>query len=77
MRSASNNNKTPGLDLENGVGENSINYWEAKGMYCRPASTSGFPVIIMPIGEINGLSIGIQIIGRPNEEEKLFNAANI
>ncbi|MFV2016879.1 MAG: amidase family protein, partial [Candidatus Heimdallarchaeota archaeon] len=49
-----------------------INYWKALGQYCIPFSISGFPVVTMPIGMINGLPVGVQVIARKNEDFKLL-----
>ncbi len=54
----------------------SLNYWVANGMYCRPTSVSGFPTITIPIGMIDGFPVGMQIIGKPDEENHLFEVVS-
>jgi Asp-tRNA(Asn)/Glu-tRNA(Gln) amidotransferase A subunit family amidase len=56
--------------------ERSLNYWVANGMYCRPVSVSGFPTITLPIAMIDGLPLGIQVVGKPDGEDRLFEIAN-
>lgn len=41
----------------------------------RPFSLSGHPAISVPIGEINGLPVGLQIIGARFDEETVFQVA--
>lgn len=52
-----------------------LNYWVANGMYCRPGSASGFPVITIPLNMVDGLPVGIQILGKPGEDQLLLAIA--
>ncbi len=46
-------------------------------IYTVSANLAGLPAISIPHGEVEGLPIGLQIIGRPFEEDKLFEIAKI
>jgi len=37
---------------------------------------AGLPAISIPVGKVGNLSVGLQIIGKPFEEEKIFDLAN-
>lgn len=37
-------------------------------MYAAPVSLAGLPAVSVPFGESDGLPVGIQIVGRPNDE---------
>ncbi|HYJ44997.1 MAG TPA: amidase family protein, partial [Pyrinomonadaceae bacterium] len=55
----------------------SVSVFRAFG-YARAANVLGFPSVAVPAGKSReGLPIGIQIIGRPFEEETLLAAASI
>ncbi len=44
--------------------------------HCMPINVAGFPAISVPAGySQNGLPIGLEIVARPWEEDKLFNMA--
>jgi len=46
--------------------------------YSRAANVLGFPAVVIPVGRSSaGLPIGVQIIGRPFEEETVLAAAKI
>ncbi len=38
---------------------------------------AGLPALSLPCGEVNNLPVGLQIIGKPFEEEKIFEIAKI
>ncbi|WP_159097902.1 amidase [Aminobacter sp. MSH1] len=45
-------------------------------LFTRPASYLGLPALTMPIGlDQAGLPVGIQLVGRPNEEWRIFKVA--
>jgi aspartyl-tRNA(Asn)/glutamyl-tRNA(Gln) amidotransferase subunit A len=46
-------------------------------IYTTPASLAGLPAISVPCGEVNGLPIGLQIIGPQFYDEFIFNVAQI
>jgi aspartyl-tRNA(Asn)/glutamyl-tRNA(Gln) amidotransferase subunit A len=46
-------------------------------IYTTPANLAGLPAISVPCGEINGLPIGLQIIGSQFYDEFIFNVAQI
>lgn len=59
------------------VSGQTISIFRAFG-YSRAANVLGFPALSLPAGRTdNGLPIGIQIIGRPFEEETVLAAASI
>lgn len=59
------------------VNGQSISVFRAFG-YSRAANVLGFPAVAVPVCKSEeGLPIGIQIIGRPNEEETILAAASI
>jgi len=39
-----------------------------------PVNLAGLPALSLPVGEIEGLPVGLQIISEPFEEEKIFEA---
>ena len=44
-------------------------------LYTVLANLTGLPALSLPMGFSNGLPCGIQIIGRPLEEGRIFNLA--
>jgi amidase len=38
---------------------------------CRPFNLSGHPAIVLPMGELNGRPIALQLVGRRGEDERL------
>lgn len=40
-----------------------------------PVNLAGLPSISVPCGEENGRPIGLQIVGKPFDEQKLYNVA--
>jgi Asp-tRNA(Asn)/Glu-tRNA(Gln) amidotransferase A subunit family amidase len=44
--------------------------------YTRPFNINGFPAISIPCGFSDGLPVGLQIAGRPFEEETVLRAAH-
>jgi aspartyl-tRNA(Asn)/glutamyl-tRNA(Gln) amidotransferase subunit A len=52
-------------------------FWAAYPRFTRPFSYVGLPVLALPIGfAASGVPIGCQLVGRPNEEERLLAAAH-
>lgn len=56
--------------------ESSMSTWEYKA-YSYIVNVSGYCAASVPIGFVNGLPVGLQIIGRPNEEDLVLRAARV
>lgn len=59
------------------INGNSVNYWKALVSYTTPFSVSGHPVLTMPVGMINGLPIGAQLIGKRWRDEQLLEIGRV
>ena len=46
-------------------------------LYTVSVNLAGFPALSLPVGEIKGLPVGLQIIGKEFEENKIFEVAKI
>jgi aspartyl-tRNA(Asn)/glutamyl-tRNA(Gln) amidotransferase subunit A len=58
------------------VGDQKLNVVALLTQYTRPFNLNGFPAITVPCGfSDQGLPIGLQLAGRPFEEEKVLQAA--
>jgi aspartyl-tRNA(Asn)/glutamyl-tRNA(Gln) amidotransferase subunit A len=58
------------------VGKEKLNVVSLLTQYTRPFNLNGFPAITVPCGfSDRGLPIGLQLAGRPFEEEKVLQAA--
>lgn len=53
-----------------------VSYWKAIVPYCTPFSVSGHPVVTIPIGLIEDLPVGVQVVGK-NDLELLQCAKKI
>ena len=42
--------------------------------YSRPFNVTGFPALTVPCGLVEGLPVGLQLVGRPFDESTLLNA---
>jgi aspartyl-tRNA(Asn)/glutamyl-tRNA(Gln) amidotransferase subunit A len=52
-------------------------FWAAYPRFTRPFSYVGLPVLALPCGfAANGVPIGCQLVGRPQDEERLLAAAH-
>ncbi|HWI37629.1 MAG TPA: amidase [Burkholderiales bacterium] len=52
-------------------------FWAAYPRFTRPFSYVGLPVLALPCGfAASGVPIGCQLVGRPNEEQRLLAAAH-
>jgi aspartyl-tRNA(Asn)/glutamyl-tRNA(Gln) amidotransferase subunit A len=46
-------------------------------IYTVPINLAGLPAVSVPCGEIDGLPVGLQIIGKAFEDKKILNIANL
>lgn len=53
-----------------------MNYWLANGQYSRLSSVTGYPSLVIPIDEIDGIPVGVQILGSRNEDTSLLDMGN-
>ena len=44
-------------------------------LYTIPVNLAGLPAVSIPAGEINGLPVGLQVIGKYGEDEKIWAVA--
>jgi amidase len=66
--------RKPGKDIQ--VDGRPGSYFSGTAGYTTPFSLSGQPVVVIPIGLSNaGLPIGIQVVGRRWQDERLLNVA--
>ena len=42
-----------------------------------PANITGNPAVSIPVGQVDGLPVGMQVIGRHHEEQALLDLARI
>ena len=68
-----NFDKSP-IKIQNEFGE--IKYWKTQS-YTSILSLVGNPIVVLPIGMIGHLPVGIQVIGRRNEDEMLLERCKI
>lgn len=45
-------------------------------LFCAPVSLAGLPSLCLPVGEVDQLPVGLQLVGRPFSEEMLIGAAS-
>ncbi len=48
-----------------------VPYWRATIEYCVPFSVIGYPIVTLPIGFVNELPVGVQVIGTRWKDEEL------
>jgi amidase len=54
-----------------------VNYWRAIG-HTAPFNFTGHPVVVVPVGrDAEGLAIGVQVVGKRWDEERLLGIARI
>lgn len=58
-----------------GVTKGQAMYGEMADILAEPAAAAGLPAITVPCGNISGLPVGIQIIGKQFDEAKILNVA--
>ena len=59
------------------VGDKSVNVISLLTQYTRPFNLNGFPAITVPCGfSDDGLPLGLQLVGRPFDEETVLRAAH-
>ncbi len=65
---------TPGVAFKIGQLSSPLEYY-LQDIYTIPANLAGLPAISLPMGKINGLPIGLQIMSNRFEDEKLLRIA--
>jgi amidase len=54
-----------------------VNYWDV-GSHCVPSNLTGHPAVVIPLGQDQkGLPIGVQVVGRRWDEERLLVIAQL
>ena len=43
--------------------------------FVQPLALLGYPIVVVPVTDIGGVPVGVQLMGRPFEEQKLLRAA--
>lgn len=64
----------PCVALDVGESSNSAMFGEMMDVLNEPSCIAGVPGVSVPCGFYNGLPVGVQIMGRMNEESKIFGA---
>jgi amidase len=54
-----------------------VPYWSWGCSYTSVFSLTGSPVVVLPLGTVNGLPIGLQLVGRRWEDMKLLHIAEL
>lgn len=54
-----------------------VPYWRALTGYVTPFSVTGNPVVTMPLGVIDGKPLGIQVVGRRQQDEELLKICTL
>eukprot|EP00123_Amoebidium_parasiticum_P012065 comp21090_c0_seq1/m.28451 comp21090_c0_seq1/g.28451 ORF comp21090_c0_seq1/g.28451 comp21090_c0_seq1/m.28451 type:complete len:445 (-) comp21090_c0_seq1:19-1353(-) len=49
-----------------------VSYWAAALPYVTPLTVTSHPVLTLPVGVIDGLPLGVQIVGRSGDDERLI-----
>jgi hypothetical protein len=62
------------IKLQHKIGE--IKYWKSQS-YTSMLSLLGCPIVVIPVGMINGLPVGVQVVGKRNEDELLLERCKI
>jgi aspartyl-tRNA(Asn)/glutamyl-tRNA(Gln) amidotransferase subunit A len=57
------------------IGKETVKAIPLLTQYTRPFNLNGFPAITIPCGFLGGLPVGLQLAGRPFEEDILLRAA--
>lgn len=58
------------------VDGHAVPYWTAGGAYCIPFSSTGHPAVVVPLSRsVDGLPIGLQVVGRRWNEMQLLSIA--
>lgn len=52
-----------------------LDHW-SDDLFCAPVSLSGLPALSLPAGQLGGLPVGMQLVGRPFSEEILAAACD-
>ncbi len=65
---------TPGVAFKIGQLSSPLEYY-LQDIYTIPANLAGLPAVSLPMGKINGLPIGLQIMSNRFEDEKLLRIA--
>jgi len=59
------------------IGDRTVKAIPLLTQYTRPFNLNGFPAISIPCGFSNDLPVGLQLAGRPFEEETVLRAAHV
>jgi len=65
----------PSVAPKLGITENQAMYGELADILTEPAAAAGIPAITIPCGKVDGLPVGMQIIGKQFDEAVILNAA--
>jgi aspartyl-tRNA(Asn)/glutamyl-tRNA(Gln) amidotransferase subunit A len=49
-----------------------VAFFAESGRACRFVNYLGLPALSLPCGFVDGLPVGLQLVGRPNQEADLF-----